>query len=99
LEKKPHKSIWKERKKEPEEAVVEKKKEESIIISEEVREKLSKVKRNITILCIILIGPVVISFVYGGMILFLPFVALIAVFIGVFMVYFPIADMLKRTEK
>jgi len=99
LERTPHKSIWKERKKESEEPIAEKKKEESITLSEEVREKLKKVKRNVMILCIVLIGPVIMSFIIGNIILFLPFIILIAVFIGVFMVYFPISDILKRTEK
>lgn len=99
MERKPHKSIWKERKKESEEPVVEKKKEVPITISDEVREKLNKVKRYVMILCIILIGPVIISFIYAAVLFFLPFIILIAVFIGVFMVYFPISDLLKRTEK
>jgi len=95
----PHKSIWKERKKEPEEEVIEKKKEESIIISDELRAKLNKAKRYVMILCIILIAPVIVSFIYAPVLFILPFIILIAVFIGVFMVYFPITDMLKRPEK
>lgn len=95
----PHKSIWKERKKEPEEAVVEKKKEETITVNDEVREKLKKLKRNVMILCIILIAPVIMMFIIPVIMLYLQFVMFLAVVIGVFFVYFPISDLLKKTEK
>jgi len=96
MERAPHKSSWKERKKGIEEPV--EKKGESIQIDDEVRGKLKKIKRNVMILCILLVGPIAVSF-FIDIFFALPFIVLIAVFIGVFLVYFPISDLLRKTEK
>ena len=97
MERAPHKSSWKERKKGFEESV--EKKEESGHIEPTIREKLNKIKRYVIILCILLVVPIIIFFIYTPAIFFIPFISLVAAFVALFMVYFPISDILKKQEK
>jgi len=94
METAPHKSTWKERKKGFEE--LDQKKEEASYIDTKIREKLSKIKKNMMIVCILLVGAMTIGY-FIVVLLFL--LSIIAIFIGVFNVYYPISDILKKPEK
>jgi hypothetical protein len=102
LEKAPHKSGWKTRKRDISDI---KKEDDESYMSPELRETLNKIKKYIMIVAILLILPVLIyllsfiSAVFGMALLFIPFTSLVAVIIVVFVIYFPITDALKKTKK
>ncbi|NVM54176.1 MAG: hypothetical protein HWN66_10790 [Candidatus Helarchaeota archaeon] len=96
MEKRPHKSTWKTRKKSEDDY---EKKEEVRIMDVEFRQKLNKIKTYVMITAVVLVVPVIIYFFYPPIMLFVPFINLIAVFIAVFMIYFPISDVLKKPKQ
>ena len=97
LEKGPHKSTWKTRKKQVDDdsRIPTKQQERSL----EVRETLEKVKKYSMILCAVLGIWAILAVVLGGWFFYLsPFIMIIVLFIGVFFIYFPISDELKKRE-
>jgi NADH:ubiquinone oxidoreductase subunit 3 (subunit A) len=102
LEKAPHKSGWKTRKRDISDI---KKEDDESYMSPELRETLNKIKKYIMIVAILLILPIIvyllsfISIQFQIALLFIPFTSLVAVFMVVFVIYFPITDALKKTKK
>ena len=96
LEKNPHKSSWKTRKRPVEEDVriTTKQREKNL----EVRETLEKVKKYAMILCAFLGISAILSLFVGIVYMLTPILMIVAVFIGVFFIYFPVSDRLKEPE-
>ncbi|TFG06024.1 MAG: hypothetical protein EU536_00340 [Promethearchaeota archaeon] len=99
MERSPHKSSWKERKRKMDDA--EPITAEHTIVSDiDVREKLLKLKKYIMICAVLAVAPVLLYFIIPGIFfVFTPFVNLIVVFIIVFLIYFPLSDLLKTPTK
>ncbi len=103
MDRRPHKSSWKGRKKPVDEAPLTKKERTEEV---DLREKLNKVKRNAKIIAVLLVIPILATL--GSNIIpelfiiaftFAPFILLIAIFIVVFWIYFPISDILKEPDQ
>ncbi|NVM27365.1 MAG: hypothetical protein HWN65_00875 [Candidatus Helarchaeota archaeon] len=96
MERRPHKSGWKRKKRIETEG---EKREESPYLDPDLRETLNKVKRYTLVIVLLMVVPTLIYlFVWGVMLVYIPFVCLAATFIAVFLIYFPISDALKKTE-
>ncbi|MFX1295551.1 MAG: hypothetical protein ACFFD2_11970 [Promethearchaeota archaeon] len=97
MDKAPHKSSWKTRKKK---GIDIEKKGEINVAEQELREKLEKVKKYIMLTAVITIIPVIICLiVWGPIILYMPFINVVIVIILVFFIYSPIAELLKKLSE
>jgi len=97
MERKPHKSSWSDRKRRGEPDLH--KKEEEPVMDSDIRDQLNKIKKYAMICAVIAVAPVLIYFFYGPIIMFTPFINLIIVFIVVFVIYFPVSELLKKPNK
>ncbi len=94
MERTPHKSGWKSRKKKVEISEIV---EEKSVLYVEIMEKLQKMKTYILVCIALLILPALIAlFIWGAMLIYIPFISLVVVLILVFAVYFPVSDLLKK---
>ena len=97
MERRPHKSSWKERKRRDDEI---QESQEKAPVESDLRESLSKIKKYTMILCIVLaIGALGAILDPTGIIFTLsPILGVVGIFIAVFMIYFPLSDLLKNPE-
>jgi hypothetical protein len=94
LERTPHKSGWKVKKKKVE---ISETIEEKSVLYVEIMEKLQKMKTYILVCVALLVLPTLIFlFIWGGILFYIPFISLVVVVILIFFIYFPISDLQKK---